>query len=160
MSVSSSRRYWLTSALLLPGAGAVLTRPVVAAELPVPTSLANELSLALAQNDPLIVVVALRGCPFCKTAIENYLIPLHRDQGLQIVQMDMRSGQAIQGFSGTVQTHGSLSHLWGVKVAPTVLFFGRGAAEVAERLVGGYLPDFYGAYLDERVRIARLALRG
>jgi hypothetical protein len=50
--------------------------------------------------------------------------------------------------------------LWGIKVAPTVLFFGRGGVEIAERLVGGYLPDFYGVYLDERVRSARLALRG
>ena len=160
MSASSLRRHWLKTALLVPGAGAVLTPPAVAAELPMPASLADELSWALTQNNPLLVVVTLRGCPFCKIATENYLIPLRREQGLPIVQIDMRSGQTIQGFSGTAQTHGSLSRSWGIKVAPTVLFFGRGAVEVAERLVGGYLPDFYGAYLDERVRVARLALRG
>jgi hypothetical protein len=29
---------------------------------------------------------------------------------------------------------------------------------VAERLVGGYIPDFYGAYLDDRLRTARAAV--
>ena len=46
-----------------------------------------------------------------------------------------------------------------IKVAPTVLFFGRAGVEIAERLVGGYIPDFYGAYLDERLRLARAVLR-
>jgi hypothetical protein len=31
--------------------------------------------------------------------------------------------------------------------------------EVVERLVGGYIPDFYGAYLDERLQAARAAIR-
>ena len=47
-----------------------------------------------------------------------------------------------------------------VTVAPTVLFFGRGGAEIAERMIGGYIPDFYGSYLDDRLRIARAVLRG
>jgi hypothetical protein len=41
-----------------------------------------------------------------------------------------------------------------------VLFFGRGGAEIAERMIGGYIPDFYGSYLDDRLRIARAVLRG
>jgi hypothetical protein len=31
---------------------------------------------------------------------------------------------------------------------------------VAERMAGSYLPDFYGAYLDGRLDIARRAVRG
>lgn len=135
-------------------------RPAAAAELlPVPTSLADELARALAHNNPLLVMVTLRGCPFCKIATENYLVPLRRNEGLPIVQIDMRSPQQVRGFSGPAQSQESLSRLWGIKVAPTVLFFGRGGVEVAERLVGGYLPDFYGAYLDERVRVARSAVQ-
>jgi hypothetical protein len=26
--------------------------------------------------------------------------------------------------------------------------------------VGGYIPDFYGAYLDDRLRLARMSLKG
>ena len=43
-------------------------------------------------------------------------------------------------------------------MAPTVLFFGRGGTEIAKRMVGGMLADFYGAYLDQRIATARKAL--
>ncbi|MBB1077561.1 hypothetical protein HUU62_24460 [Rhodoferax sp. 4810] len=139
--------------------GAASSGVAIAAELPVPASLPDALATALKNGGPLLVMVTLRGCPFCKIATENYLMPLQREQGVAIVQIDMRSKKFIQGFGGPPQSQESLSRLWGIKVAPTVLFFGRGGVEVAERLVGGYLPDFYGAYLDERVRTARAAVR-
>jgi hypothetical protein len=41
-------------------------------------------------------------------------------------------------------------------LTPTVLFLGR--QELAERLVGVAVPDFDGAYLDERLATARQAL--
>lgn len=84
---------------------------------------------------------------------------MQREQGIAMVQVDMRSRLMVQGFKGPPQTQDSLSRQWGIQVAPTVLFFGRQGTEVAERLVGGYLPDFYGAYLDERVRVAKAALQ-
>jgi thioredoxin-related protein len=71
----------------------------------------------------------------------------------------MRSSRPIKDFQGATLTQDELIRRWSVKVAPTVLFFGRAGIEVAERLVGGYIPDFYGAYLDERLRLARAALR-
>jgi thioredoxin-related protein len=80
-------------------------------------------------------------------------------EGLPVVQIDMRNRQKITDFQGLTLTQDELIRRWGVKVAPTVLFFGRGGMEVAERLVGGYIPDFYGAYLDERLQAARAAIR-
>jgi thioredoxin-related protein len=103
-------------------------------------------------------MVSLVGCPFCVIARDNYLAPMQGQGGLSIVQLDMRNRQPVQDFSGVTQTQDELIRRWGVKVAPTVLFFGRGGVEVAERMVGGYIPDFYGAYLDERVRTARAAV--
>ena len=58
-----------------------------------------------------------------------------------------------------VRLNDALLQAWGVKVLPTVLFFGKGGVEVAPRLVGASIPDFYGAYLDERLRVARAAVR-
>jgi hypothetical protein len=81
------------------------------------------------------------------------------EQGLPVVQIDMRNRQNITDFQGLTLTQDALIRRWGVKVAPTVLFFGPGGLEVAERLVGGYIPDFYGAYLNERLQAARSALR-
>ncbi len=126
--------------------------------LPLAASLPRQLASALGQGDPLVVMVSLPGCPFCKIARENYLAPLLREQNLPIVQVDMLARQPLVGFQGATTTHDAQVHAWGVKLAPTVLFFGRGGAEIAKRLVGGMLADFYGAYLDQRIATARKAL--
>jgi thioredoxin-related protein len=129
------------------------------ATLPSTDSLQAELAQAIKKNAPLLVMVSLDGCPFCKVARENYLGPLREQQGVLVFQVDIRSKRPIKNFAGLTLTQDELIRSWGVKVAPTVLFFGRGGLEVAERLVGGYIPDFYGAYLDERLQQARTAMR-
>ena len=129
------------------------------ATLPTTDSLQVELAKATAKKAPLMVMVSLEGCPFCKVARENYLGPLREQQGLLVFQVDMRSKRPIKNFTGLTLTQDELIRSWGVKVAPTVLFFGRGGLEIAERLVGGYIPDFYGAYLDERLQQASAAMR-
>ncbi|WP_304865560.1 thioredoxin fold domain-containing protein [Rhodoferax sp.] len=129
------------------------------ATLPTAESLPDELAQALKKGSPLLVMVSLDGCPFCKVARQNYLGPMREQEGLPVVQVDMRSNRMIRDFKGTLLTQDALIRSWGIKVAPTVLFFGRAGVEIAERLVGGYIPDFYGAYLDERLRLARAVLR-
>lgn len=129
------------------------------ATLPTTSSLNEELAKALAKGSPLLVMVSLEGCPFCKIVRENYLGPMRERDGLPVVQIDMRNTSAIKDFKGTVMTQDALIRSWGVRIAPTVLFFGRGGTEIAERMSGGYIPDFYGAYLDERLRIARAMLK-
>ena len=131
-----------------------------ATALPMPASLSDELALALKKNEPLLVMVSLVGCPFCHVARESYLAPLRVQEGLPVVQIDMRNRQNVIDFQGQTLTQDELIRRWGVKVAPTVLFFGRGGVEIADRLVGGYIPDFYGAYLDERLKQARVAIKG
>jgi thioredoxin-related protein len=143
--------------LLIGAASAVWVGAVNAAQsqLPVALSLPDELRQALATKFPLLVMVSLEGCPFCRIARENYLSPMHERQGLPVVQVDMRSKQLLKNFQGTMQTHDEWIRSMNVKVAPTVLFFGRGGVEIVERMAGGYIPDFYGAYLDERLLQAK-----
>lgn len=80
-------------------------------------------------------------------------------QGFPIVQVDMRSDRQVIGLQGQPQTHDQLVKQWRVSIAPTLIFLGPKGQEVAERMKGGYLPDFYGAYLEERIALARKALR-
>lgn len=151
-----SRRQWMVAT----GISLVSLQSMASpATLPTSASLLDELALALKVNNPLVVMVSLEGCPFCKIARENYLGPMRMQQGLPVVQIDMRNRLAIKDLKGVTTTQDDLIRSWGVKVAPTLLFFGRGGAEVAERMVGGYIPDFYGAYLDERLRVARASIR-
>lgn len=151
-----SRRQWMAVTGISLVSMQSMAAPVA---LPTTASLVDELALALKVNSPLVVMVSLEGCPFCKIARENYLGPMQAQQGLPVVQIDMRNRLAIKDLKGVSTTQDDLIRSWGIKVAPTLLFFGRGGAEVAERMVGGYIPDFYGAYLDERLRVARASLR-
>lgn len=154
-STSLARRRFLVAG----GAAFVCSAGLAAARtLPMAVSLSDELSQALGKGSPLLVMVSLEGCPFCRTVREHYLAPMREQQGLQVVQLDMRSSRIVKDFQGATLSHDELTRRWAIKVAPTVMFFGSGGVEIAERLVGGYTPDFYGAYLDDRLRLAHAAI--
>jgi ribosome modulation factor len=138
------------------GAGAVPAATPSDA-LPASRSLPQELALALGKQHPLIVMVSLEGCPYCHAARRSYLLPMWRE-GVPLVQVDMRSQALTQDFKGQRVTHDQLVQQWRVSIAPTLLFLGPQGREVAERMEGGYLPDFYGAYLDARIQKARSLL--
>ena len=124
-----------------------------AATLPLAKSLPEELRQALQAGRPLLVMASLDGCPFCKLVRDSFLAPM-RAEGQPIVQVDMGSRAPVTGFEGRATTHDQLLRSWKVGVAPTVLFFGRGGREAAERLVGASIPDYYGAYLEQRLQAA------
>ena len=125
------------------------------ATLPGAVSLPDELALALKRGEALVVMVSLPGCPYCKITRENYLGPMHAQDGLSVVQVDMQSRQRVKDFKGSVVTHEQLIESWGIKIAPTLLFFGPSGKEIVPRLEGIASTDFYGAYLDERLAQAR-----
>jgi thioredoxin-related protein len=154
-NLCSRRDVVLRGALAGAGLWGAAVQRAAAATLPVAPSLA----LALQQGQPLVVMVSLEGCPFCRVARDSYLAPLSREQGVPVVQVDMRSPQAIHDVAGRTTTHEQLIRDWRVRVAPTVLFLGKAGVELAPRLVGGLLPDFYGAYLHERVAAAQASVR-
>lgn len=130
-----------------------------AGTLPQAGSLAESLASALRRGEPLLVLVSLKGCPFCEVARNHYLGPLRTQAQIDVVQVDMGSARPLTNLQGQRVTQDQLIRSWQIKVAPTILFFGRGGVEVAERLVGGSTSDFYGAYLDQRLETARRVVR-
>lgn len=152
----SPRRRFLQGMLFgLAGANLCVTQ-VHAADHPLPstTSLPEALAKALQGKQPLVVMVSLHGCPFCKVVRESYLRPLF-EVGLPVVQIDMREVRTLVDIDGNTVSQDAWVKKRGIKLAPTVLFLGAQGREVAERLKGAYLPDFYGAYLDEQLTAAR-----
>jgi thioredoxin-related protein len=154
LTIDGVRRRTLLVSLATTGLAAGTAR---AATLPAPGSLASALALALRNGEPLVVLASTDGCAWCKLVRDSYLGPLRRDQGLQAVQLDLGSRAGLVDFAGGASTHDELLRRWRVQVAPTLLFFGRDGREVAPRLVG-VAPDFYGAYLDQRLAAARRSL--
>ena len=146
--------------LLLAGA-APAWAALDASERLLPTSqrLQSDLALALARKQPLVVMASLHGCPYCKIVREHYLLPLQQS-GALVTQIHFLSPEPLRDWDGVATTHGGMVRQLSIEVAPTVLFYGAAHKEVAERLSGSSIPDFYGAYLDERMRTARAAVQG
>lgn len=159
---SRPRRLCLQTALLTLG-GAALALPAAAQSRPAPAvlpparSLPDELAAALRQRQPLLVMASLEGCVYCRIARQSHLVPMQRG-GQPIVQVDLRSDAAVRDFAGKMTTHDELARRWNVTITPTLLFFGPGGREVAERMEGAYQPDFYGPYLEDRLEQSRKRL--
>lgn len=127
--------------------------------LPTSQSLQSDLALALARKQPLVVMASLHGCPYCKIVREHYLLPLQQS-GALVTQIHFLSPEPLRDWDGAATTHGGMVRQLSIEVAPTVLFYGAAHKEVAERLSGSSIPDFYGAYLEQRMQTARAAVQG
>lgn len=135
-------------------------QPVSALALPAPTSLRGAAQAAAARGDPLVVMTTLTGCPYCAIVRNHYLLPMRREGKIQAVQLDVmdRTGN-LQGFDGQLTTPAEQARAWKARFTPTVLFFSLDGRELAERLVGIAVPDFYGEYLEARLAESRQKLK-
>jgi thioredoxin-related protein len=128
--------------------------------LPSPASLRAAAQAAAAKGEPLVLMTTLAGCPYCDLVRNNYLLPMRRAGEVQAVQLDIRDRRSnLQDFAGNTTTPGEQVGAWKARFAPTVLFFGPQGQELAERLVGVAVPDFYGEYLNARLTEARAKLK-
>ena len=126
--------------------------------LPTPASLQAAAREAAARGEPLVLLVSLPGCPYCELVRRNYLAPL-RAQGLAAFQITVTDRKTVvQDFSGKPSTGADIASAFNAQFTPTVMFLNPQGKEIAERIKGMNSPDFYGAYLDERLVMARKAL--
>lgn len=128
--------------------------------LPSPASLRAAGQAATRRGEPLVVMTTLTGCPYCDLVRQHHLLPMTRAGRVVAVQLDVRDRRsALQGFAGESTTPAAQIAQWKAKFAPTVMFFGAQGQELAERLVGVAVPDFYGEYLEARLEEARKRLK-
>ena len=128
--------------------------------LPTTRSLAGAARAAAAKGEPLVVMTSLAGCIYCDMVRNQHLVPMLREGQVHAIQLDIQDRTGlILDFDGQQTSPSALSRRWETRIAPTVLFFGPDGQELAERLVGMGLPDFYGEYLNGRLDTARQRLR-
>ena len=154
-----SRRAWLL------GCSAALAWPVGAqpkeTALPTPASFVQAAKDAAQKGEPLLVLVSLPGCPWCELLRRNYLTPM-RAEGVQVVQFTVNDkAQRFEGFtSGKELTGVDLSVAYKARITPTLLFLDSKGQEIAERITGVASVDFIGSLIDQRLVLARLAVKG
>ena len=127
--------------------------------LPVLTSLPQAAQAAKAKGEPLVLLITLPGCVYCEMVRRSYLLPARLNDGLQALQLNVNDNTApLIGFEGKPTTAALQAKAWKATFTPTVLLIGSQGQELAERLVGIAVPDFYGAYLEQRLTTARKAM--
>jgi thiol-disulfide isomerase/thioredoxin len=129
-----------------------------------PPSIQALLAASARQGRPVVLMFSQAGCPYCAAIRRDQFVHLQRDagrRGVIVAEVDIADERPFAPTT-SAEAHRSpaaLARALGVKLAPTVVFLGPGG-ELAERLVGYASPDFYGAYLDQRIDHARSALAG
>ena len=115
--------------------------------------------LAVTTAQPVIVLFSLPGCRYCDEIRRNYLLPLERDAPIgkrPILREVVITGTGpLTDFSGAVTDERAISTRYQVRVAPTVMLFGRSGQPLASPIVGGDTAGMYGGYLDNALTEAR-----
>ncbi|MFZ8938588.1 MAG: hypothetical protein ACO2ZS_00935 [Burkholderiaceae bacterium] len=128
--------------------------------LPTPASLPDAAGRAMARGQPLVLLVSVRGCTACEWVRRAVLWPAKNRNELVAVEIDMTDERrTLLGFDGQRRTPRTLAKGWGIRLAPTVLFLSAQGQELAERLTGLPLMDFYQAYFDQRLQQATRQLQ-
>ncbi len=161
----------LMTAMLGSLAGLALATPLTAAAqvspLERPPSLDPLLERAARLGQPVVVLFSAVGCAWCNRLRNEHMRGLAAEAGarsIQVVEFDLKDDQAFVRADGPAparlagaRSPRALAAQLNVRFAPTVVFLGPDG-EIAERIVGYGSPDFYSAYLDDRIRQARARL--
>ena len=123
--------------------------------------LAADSRSATSQGIPLLVLFSLPGCPYCEDVRRSFLLPMLAEPTPRalIRQIDIESKQAVIDFKGRTTSHASFATEAKASFTPVVAFYGPGGEELADRLIGAMLPDFYGIYLDQAISGASARIR-
>lgn len=109
----------------------------------------------------VVALFSLPDCPWCEALRRDQLRHLAREQAayrVHVVEYDLTDRTPFAPPAGGTPSPAALAAALQVRVAPTVVFLGPDGSELAERLVGYPSPDFYGAYLEQRLAQARKRL--
>ncbi len=161
-------RRGLVAAMVGSLACAALATPLAAvaqvSPLERPPSLDPLLERAARLGQPIVVLFSAAGCAWCNRLRNEHMRGLAGEapaRSIQVVEFDLKDDQAFvhaarpaRGSLAGVPSPLALAAQLNVRFAPTVVFLGPDG-EIAERIVGYGSPDFYSAYLDDRIRQAR-----
>lgn len=147
------------------------------ARLPSPDSLAALLAASGRERRPIVALFSLEGCAYCEALRRDQLRHLAREaeaRGVLVAEFDITDETRFRDAAprraavpdpaapsawSEAGSPAALARAMGIRLAPTLVFLGP-QGELAPRLVGYASPDFFGAYLDERIEQALRATSG
>ena len=127
-----------------------------AANIPRASDLANDGSRAVAQGQPLVVLFSASYCTWCDAVKAEFFQHLESDpryaSKVMLREVEIDSNDTLTDFAGEAGTHRKFAGAHRTFLVPTVRFFDGNGNELADPIVGVPTLDFYGWYLDQRIR--------
>ncbi len=123
-------------------------------------ALAADARIATDRKLPILLFFSQARCGFCERARREYLRPLAASGAwaTRALMREVPIEASLTGFDGKRLSGRDLARVYGVKVFPTVVFVDAGGNLIAEPLAGFTVPDFYAAYLEQRLEAAAARL--
>jgi thioredoxin-related protein len=106
---------------------------------------------------PILVLFMSPYCPYCETALNNFLLPMQRNPEYQnkviLRQLDIYNKDKLIDFRGNTTTPLGFANQAKVWAVPTVILFDSEGREL-KNLTGLLTVDYYRFYLDEAIEQA------
>lgn len=111
---------------------------------------------ACRNNRVLTVVITRQDCPYCDKLKKQVLLPDLRNGVFNkqwlLAELRIDEGINVRDFSGKTVAAAELAKRWRAELTPTVLFLNQKGEEIAPRITGLKLVDFYDDYLQKSLR--------
>ncbi len=111
---------------------------------------------ACQDNRVLTVLISREDCPWCDKLKKQVLLPNIKN-GIfndlwQLGELRIDEGVSVVDFTGKQVKASQLAKSWQAELTPTVLFLSTRGEEIAPRITGLKLVDFYDDYLQRSLR--------
>jgi thioredoxin-related protein len=132
-------------------------------EIPQAMDLKKQGQVAKRRHTPVMLVIISDSCPYCQKLEEEILRPLllsgEYDDRIQLQVLNQDRPDYRVDFDGKKRSPDVIAARYEVQLVPTVLLLGPDGEELAERLIGINVVDFYWAYLELAIEEASSKLR-
>lgn len=124
--------------------------------VPLASDLETDGRQAIAGAKPVVVLFSASYCGYCTAVKTEFFQHLEQDARYRskviLREVVIDGADSLRDFGGNTVSHGEFADRHGVHLVPTVRFFDGAGVELAEPMVGVSTMDFYGWYLDLRIR--------
>ncbi len=112
---------------------------------------------------PILLMFASEECPYCERLEAEVLGPmtLAGDDPRRVLlrKVMLETADGLRDFQGRAVSADELARRKGVGMVPTLYLLDGEGRELVPRIVGYTSPDFYPAYLDQAIDVARGLMR-
>ena len=118
----------------------------------------HDLEILQERQIPMLLFFHATYCTYCRTVDEEFLQDMAEGEAyagrLLIRRVEIDSDTPEIDWQGTSYTPVEFASLQGVQLVPQVMYFAPDGRQVVDELKGVTVPDFYPAYLDQRLEAA------